>query len=297
MVGREANVVVHCAALVNSLFTLDQLVPSNAESVRWCIELCADPFPPKRLLYVSTAGALYPFAAQISEDPVAVDERRLPWEPWLERAAGGYTGSKLIGENIVYAAIDKGLSARIVRPSSISPHPLTGHFNDQDTFSRIIAACVIQQSCPSNVQTNTITLINVQWCAQATVVAATAADPLFPEILHLTATESTSWSLLFRWLRDYELEMKELEFEEWSHMLQMALESTASLEKSQMGGNHAHPLQGLMHRFRLQFPYYGDLYVGRISNRKSNQALGGSAPEMKKREFFSFVKRLTDGKF
>ena len=292
-VGTECQILIHNAALVNSIMTLEQLVPTNVHSTRSCIELCASPFPAKRLLYVSTAGALYPFAARGD----TVSEQRLLWEPWLERAAGGYTASKLIGEQAVYAAIDGGLCARILRPSSIAPHPVSGHFNVEDTFSRIIQACFIQSSYPRGVKAHTINLIDVEWCAQACVVTATASDP-FQEICHCVAESSISWETLFDWMQDYLLsEIEPLDFNDWTMLLTKAVESTNSISKSQIMGMHrGHPLQGLMGRFKSSFPYFGDLY-GRIDNDASASALGGRAPAIRKVAFFAFLKWVTDGTY
>lgn len=79
----------------------------------------------------------------------AVGEEKLECSEALLRSMGGYSASKLVGELITYEANRRGLSSIIIRPSSISPHQQTGDFNFEDTFCRIITACLMQSSAPN----------------------------------------------------------------------------------------------------------------------------------------------------
>lgn len=142
-------------------------------------------------MYISTAGCVYPFV-QRRQVTGTQSEGRLQLQPVALASFGGYSLSKLLGELMCYHARDAGLDVRILRPSTITP-TATGHYNEQDTYSRILQACVMQRSCPA-LQTegaHTINTVDVQWCANATVVACAADD--FPEIINLVSERSTPW--------------------------------------------------------------------------------------------------------
>jgi fatty acid CoA ligase FadD9 len=278
-VGKSVDCVIHCAALVNSRMTVHQLIPSNTLSVLECIKLCdTTGARRKRLVYVSTAGAMYHNAGR----NMVMKEERIAWNDAFIEYMGGYTASKLLGEVLCYNAEDRGLPVRIVRPSSIAPNEKTGYYNVEDTFSRILHACLLQKSVPADVNAHTINLIDVNFVAQGTVVAASSTQAGFPAVLNLVNTHSTSFSQLFQWLQGFESKVEVLTFNEWSFLLQETVEK-----------QKAHPLLSLLPRFKARFPYFGDLYQKQISNDLTVKALGGQPPQVTEKGMSAFFAKLS----
>jgi fatty acid CoA ligase FadD9 len=289
---KRTDCIVHCAALVNSRLSALQLLPSNALSTRECIGLCGSGGRPKRFVYVSSSGVLYPFVAR-GDTGI---EGPLKWDESLMRMTGGYTATKLLGELCCYEAQRRGLSVRIVRPSSISPHQESGDYNAEDTFCRIIQACLIQRSVPipASVEEHTINLVPVDWCAAYVAVAASTTEA-FPAVSNCVANQSTKWSTILRWLSELE-QCKPVAYDEWLSQLQGIVESSESIVASTTL-NRPHPLLALMPRFQRQFPYFGDFYTdNRIHNNLCRAAMQSAAPVITKQVFATFLALLAKNK-
>ncbi len=284
--------VVHCAALVNSRLSALQLLPSNALSVRECIALCGQGGKPKRFVYVSTSSVVYPYVARGEVGK----EAPLVWDEALLKIAGGYAVTKLIGELFCYEARKRGLNVCIIRPSSISPHPQSGDYNSEDTFCRIVAACLMQHSVPAAacLEAHTINMVPVDWCAGYVAVAASTSE-YFPAVSNCVNDKSTSWSTIVQWLSEAE-QCKQLEYDEWATQLRSLIESSECIMAS-AAHSRTHPLQPLLSRFEKRFPYFGDFYTtGRVANDACNKGMQAHAPPLTKESFVRFLALLKHNK-
>lgn len=286
----HADVVVHNAALVNSTFSLQMLVPSNVTSTRELITLSTYEKRPKRFVYVSSAGVLYPFVHMGIDS--ADTEKRLQAESPFFVTMGGYSASKLLSEMLCYKAADAGLDVRILRPSSVSPDPQTGFFNATDTFCRIIKACIIQKSIPKLDDSCTINLVNVDWCAKAIAVASTAES--FPEIVNVVSSKSTTWRSIFSWVASWDVSIRIVEYADWLRELRRLIESSENLTASKAG--NAHPLQELLPRFTVAFPYRGDFYGAPkgVTNEQTEKALKSKTPQPSQIELKLSFERISN---
>lgn len=258
----NVTVVVHVAALVNSRLSYNQLYASNAGSTRECIALCGTGRAGKRLVYVSTAGCVYPYCQQGLMTGLR-SQGRLPQDPSYR--GGGYSASKLAGEVACYAARDAGLDVVILRPSTIVPTAATGGwFNADDTYSRILMACALQGSYPVLGPEHTINVVPVTWVAHAVVAAAVSQLSDAP-ILNLVSTRSLAWSSVF----EQTSQLQPLSFRDWARRLE-ALAATDS----------THPLHSTLERYARVFPYLGDWYQGTscVRSDATTASAVGAAP-------------------
>lgn len=113
------DVVYHNGAMVNFVYPYSALRAANVESVRILLRLCSLK-KLKALHYVSSIDSLLsvhaprPFLEEPSLLPLSGD---IP---------GGYTGSKLVGENVANLARQIGMPVSIYRPGLIMSHSKTG---------------------------------------------------------------------------------------------------------------------------------------------------------------------------
>jgi thioester reductase-like protein len=180
------DVVIHCAAHVNTVAeAVEDLIPSNTLSVVECLRL-----KPRRFVYISSAGVLYPFL-QKGLEPDNETTRIKPRESYWGMNA--YSESKLLGEFLCFEALDRGFDIRILRPSTISPHPRTGHANPVDRLSRTVLACLRKNRIPEiALLGGSINLIPVDFCAQSVVRSSLLSE--FPEMVNVVSQTSTKWS-------------------------------------------------------------------------------------------------------
>jgi len=141
--AREVDLIVHPGALVNHMFSYEQLFPPNVAGTAQLVRLALDGRR-KRIDFVSTVGVL---AGALGPGPVperaGVDALSPDW-PVSGGYAHGYATSKWAGEVLLHEAHRRfGLPARVFRCGMILPH--RSHrcqVNLPDLLTRLLASVV-----------------------------------------------------------------------------------------------------------------------------------------------------------
>lgn len=130
--AREVSRVFHCAAEVDYRKTYGELRAANVEATRETIRLSMEGRA-KELNHISTTFIF-------------------GWTNWTSKAEHmrngemsgldfGYSQSKWVAEQLVFAAGERGLTVRMFRPSLVSA-PRSGHFVRSDITSRLFGYCM-----------------------------------------------------------------------------------------------------------------------------------------------------------
>eukprot|EP00438_Fugacium_kawagutii_P030788 Skav221437 [mRNA] locus=scaffold140:51462:57249:+ [translate_table: standard] len=126
LVLAQTSVIVHCAAEVSGVRPYEALYAANVMGTRRVLA-CA--WQTKaRLVHVSTMGFLPEGHAEV---------RKVLPDALILRS--GYAQSKWVAEELVWKATEKpGVNAVVVRPGTVSGHPITGAANPQDALSILV---------------------------------------------------------------------------------------------------------------------------------------------------------------
>lgn len=172
--AREASRVFHCAAEVDYRKTYGELRAVNVEGTREAVRLCFEGRA-KELNHVSTTFIF-------------------GWTNWKTKAEHmrneamsglnfGYAQSKWVAEQLVFAAMDRGLAARVFRPSLVSASP-SGHFLRGDVTSRLFGYFIRHGVFASSEKQ--LSLLPVEVCGENIAAIAGLADSV-GRAFHLTA--------------------------------------------------------------------------------------------------------------
>ncbi|NNB68548.1 amino acid adenylation domain-containing protein [Pseudomonas fluorescens] len=134
--------VIHCGAAVNFLFHASQLFSANVGGTQELIRFCNEG-KAKRLHHISSLAAKLP--AVSGRDPEGSVSA-------IEAAALGVTGygyTKYLADNLVVAAQQQGLHARIYRVDDVLPSMSTGYSNGQSLFHLLLKQCVQMGVAPA----------------------------------------------------------------------------------------------------------------------------------------------------
>lgn len=104
---RGADAIVHCAALTSDWGPASEFHSSNVEGVRVLVEAARRSPNIRRFVHISTTD-VYGYPSSPGDERTLLRDVGLP-----------YNSTKIAGERIVFAAIDQGLPAVILRPATI----------------------------------------------------------------------------------------------------------------------------------------------------------------------------------
>eukprot|EP01094_Clydonella_sp_ATCC50884_P021250 TRINITY_DN4640_c0_g1_i5.p1 TRINITY_DN4640_c0_g1~~TRINITY_DN4640_c0_g1_i5.p1 ORF type:complete len:1127 (-),score=174.11 TRINITY_DN4640_c0_g1_i5:165-3545(-) len=129
--SKTTNLVVHCAAHVNSAASYRHLKAANVDATGHILQfVCAGP-QPKHLCHVSTMSIFSGLRGCV------VNERAEP--DWTNiDSIGGYNQSKLVADRMVMEARRLGVPCSIFRPGLIGMHSESGVCNTTDWLSLLL---------------------------------------------------------------------------------------------------------------------------------------------------------------
>lgn len=134
--------VIHCGAAVNFLFHASQLFSANVGGTQELIRFCNEG-KAKRLHHVSSLAAKLPAVSDLDPEGIVSE---------IEAAVLGVTGygyTKYLADNLVVAAQQQGLHARIYRVDDVLPSMSTGYSNGQSLFHLLLKQCVQMGVAPA----------------------------------------------------------------------------------------------------------------------------------------------------
>ncbi|KAI0200924.1 enterobactin synthetase component F [Astrocystis sublimbata] len=126
----RVQVIIHSAATVNLVYPYAAMRGANVTGTREILRLACK--AGATVHHVSTNGVLPNSTEGWSEDAM-VDIDAVP-----EKLLDGYGQTKWVAEQLVLAAADRGLPARIYRPGTISGHSTSGSSNTYDLLNALV---------------------------------------------------------------------------------------------------------------------------------------------------------------
>ncbi len=115
--GRTVEVIFHCGALVNFLYPYSEVKPPNVDGTEQVLRL-ATTETLKAVHHISTIDV---FLDTEHPRPFLEDPRIVP-----QHVPEGYARSKLVAEELVYLARERGVPCSIYRPGMMVSHTQTG---------------------------------------------------------------------------------------------------------------------------------------------------------------------------
>ena len=135
--ARDVDVIVHSAASVNFMSSLDQVWPANVGGVLHLLRLAAHTRP--KALHVASSYSVF---NEASYDGVS----RVMEEPLTGDGAGlrvGYSQSKWVAEKVTDLACERGWSVATHRLGLLWGDARTGRAKADDLLTQVVRACLI----------------------------------------------------------------------------------------------------------------------------------------------------------
>ncbi|KAI1827025.1 enterobactin synthetase component F [Xylaria intraflava] len=126
----RVQVIIHSAATVNLVYPYAAMRGANVIGAREIVRLACQ--AGATVHHISTNGVLPNSVEGWSEDAM-VSIENVP-----ERLLDGYGQTKWVAEQLILAAADRGLPARIYRPGTISGHSVSGSSNTYDLLNALV---------------------------------------------------------------------------------------------------------------------------------------------------------------
>src|SRR5262249_1059531 len=134
---RDTGDIYHCATSMNHLETYAMAKRTNVEGSRELLKL-ATQARPKTVNYISTLGV---FSSGTDEDRVVSEATPIDRE--RHRTAGGYVGSKWVGEKIFMTAAARGIPCNIFRLGLVWADTEQGRYDELQRGYRIFKSCLL----------------------------------------------------------------------------------------------------------------------------------------------------------
>jgi thioester reductase-like protein len=131
----------------------------------------------------------------------------------IESLHFGYAHTKAVAESLVREAAERGLHARIYRPSFISGDSRTGRFNPDDMLTALIAGSIRMGAAPDlDWQLDALPVNTV-----ADLIVGLSATPA--PTFHLVHPRPRHWRECVLWMRLYGYDVRLMPYREWTARL------------------------------------------------------------------------------
>lgn len=140
-----ASVVFHLGAYVNYTLPYSSHRDVNTTGLLHVLKFVSH-MRLKPLHFTSSIGAAGPRGLLTGED--VGEDQRPNLDTERARQHVGYTQSKLVQENIVWDAIDRGYPIAIYRPGLVMGHSSTGVCKPEDLMNRMMSNCILTGCYP-----------------------------------------------------------------------------------------------------------------------------------------------------
>lgn len=214
----QIDVIYHSAAHINYVqpYSLHKAanVTGTQEVLRFACAVHAKP-----LHYISTVAVFGPVGFLLGTKDAWEDTNIDIAEPYLHYDIG-YTQSKWVAEQLVFAARERGLPISIYRPGFIMGHSENGVTNTDDFVSRLIVACINLGVFPTLLKQRK-EFVAVDYVSQA-IIQLSRKPQLLGKNFHLVpreAGESVELADFFETIRQCGYEFTCVEYKRWTEIL------------------------------------------------------------------------------
>jgi len=263
------DVVYHNAALVNGLYSYEQLKATNVLGTQEAIRLAASG-KLKPLHYVSSISAC---PLEDTPEPKLVQERDLNDDNGL--LYGGYPQSKWVAEQLIVLARSRGLPVCIYRPGIISGDSRTGVWSTTDATCKMIKVSVDSGITP-DIDT-AMDMTPVDYVSRALIYLSRTPESL-GNIYHLANPKPLMAKHLISWIRSFGYPIRRIPYEAWrSEMVTLARDSNTNVLSSfapLFSTNVSSKIPGWMANKLVQSQQSGvDRLISAIGSRYATQSV------------------------
>ncbi|KAI0968236.1 enterobactin synthetase component F [Xylaria arbuscula] len=201
----RVQVIIHSAATVNLVYPYAAMRGANVVGTREILRLACK--AGATVHHISTNGVLPNSVEGWAEDAmVAIND--VP-----EKLLDGYGQTKWVAEQLILAAADRGLPARIYRPGTISGHSKSGSSNTYDLLNALVVESLQLGHAP-NVEGWYAEMTPADFVSKAILSIADIADTK-QRVVHLGDPNPLPTKELFAILSELGYPTKSLGWEEW----------------------------------------------------------------------------------
>ncbi|WP_158892216.1 non-ribosomal peptide synthetase [Amycolatopsis anabasis] len=206
----EIDAVYHNGARVNHVDAYPRLKAANVLGTREILRL-ASTGRVKPVHYMSTCSV----AVGLGENPeVLTEDCRVAPD---SVPPSGYAASKWVAEELVWAAIERGIPVTVYRPSRVSGHSVTGACGTEDGFWNLIRAIVELGAAPDRLAAD-LEFVPVDYLAGAVVRLAGQPDAA-GRAYHLTSPRLVGYDAVLAELRDFGYDLARVPWPDWDRRL------------------------------------------------------------------------------
>jgi thioester reductase-like protein len=217
MLASKIDVIYHSAAMVNWIYSYEQLKPANVNGIQEILRLACQ-VKIKPLHYVSTL-AVFPLVGN-AEASVAREEDTLDHRGPLH---GGYTQSKWVAEKLVATARGRGLPVAVYRPGMITGHSRTGSWNTSDFTCQMLKSWVNAGYVPDLEAAMDMT--PVDYVSRA-IVQLSSSPASLGSVFHLANPQPVDVQELYAWMRSFGYRLEPIQYDQWRAALIALAERT-----------------------------------------------------------------------
>lgn len=210
--AKRVQIIIHAAAAVNLVYPYGALRAANIGGTREILRLAA--LGGAKLHHVSTNGA-FP-----ASDGVAwPEDATIDVEKVVEQIPDGYGQSKWVAEQLVLQAKERGISAEIYRPGTLSGCSESGAANPYDMLNAVIVESIRMGFSPE-IEGWRCEMTPVNYVADA--IVAMSIEPKEhsdrPSVFHLGEKDPLPASRVFDILDTLGYATKRLPWDDWRTM-------------------------------------------------------------------------------
>ena len=213
--AEEVDLVFHCAASVNYLYSYPAIKPHTVGGTTEVIKFACHA-KTKPLLYISSNGIFPGGDATPYLENSDIDG-------FADRMEGGYNQAKWVAERMVWAAASRGLPVCMFRPGNIGHHSVTGVVNPNDFQTLIIKAC-LRVDCAPETPSWAFEMTPVDFLCSS--IARIADDrPQFGKVYNVVQQDPVPASRVFSYMKDRGYVAKLVPLTEWRSKLEATADS------------------------------------------------------------------------
>ena len=201
----RVQVIIHSAATVNLVYPYAAMRGANVIGTREIVRLACK--AGATLHHISTNGVLPNSVKGWDEDAM------VPITDVPEKLLDGYGQTKWVAEQLILAAAERGLPARIYRPGTISGHRTSGSSNTYDLLNALVVESLQLGHAP-NVDGWYAEMTPADFVSKAILSIADIADTK-QRVVHLGEPNPLPTKELFGILEELGYPTKPIEWEDW----------------------------------------------------------------------------------
>ncbi|KAK5626385.1 hypothetical protein RRF57_002100 [Xylaria bambusicola] len=200
------QVIIHSAATVNLVYPYAAMRGANVIGTREIVRLACK--AGATVHHISTNGVL-PNSVEGWDEDAMVAIKDVP-----EKLLDGYGQTKWVAEQLILAAAERGLPARIYRPGTISGHSTSGSSNTYDLLNALVVESLQLGHAP-NVDGWYAEMTPADFVSKAILSIADIADTK-QRVVHLGDPNPLPTKELFGILSELGYPTKPLDWEDWA---------------------------------------------------------------------------------